>query len=152
MMFEGLLNSEGGAIVQAIRNNIQRAGQNASGDTSNSLQIDVKENEESASLTISGAPWFFTLETGRKPGKMPPVSKIQRWIDTKPIANATKGLAWAISKNIAKKGTKLFQKGGRKDIFSNVITDAKVRDIESKIADIAANATANSIITTYEER
>lgn len=150
-MFEGLLNSEGGAIVQAIRSNIASAGQNASGKTSNSLEATVTENDDFAKLTISGAPWFFTLETGRRPGKMPPVSAIQRWIDTKPISGATKGLAWAISKTIAKSGSKLFREGGRKDIFSNVITENKVAEITDRIANITAKATADSIIERYKK-
>ena len=150
-MFEELLNKEGSQLVSKIQSNIQSAGKNATGKTARSLKTTVIDNDKVTKLTIDAAPWFFTLETGRKAGKRPPIAPIMEWIQAKGIQGG-KGLAYAIAVNIGKKGTKLFQTGGRKDIFSNVINDNTVKRIEDKIAEISIKATADSIIERYEKR
>lgn len=57
----------------------------------------------------SPVPYAAAVEFGRKPGKMPPVAEIYRWIVQKGIAPATqketRSMAWAIAKGIAAKGT-----------------------------------------------
>lgn len=144
MTIEELLSQEGGAAITKIQSNITSSGQNASGRTSNSLKSTVSESDGITRLVIDAARHFTVLETGRKPGKMPPVGAIQQWIVDKPL-DERKGLAWAISKVIARDGTKLFQEGGRKDIFSNVLNDTFVSDITNKVADITLKATAERI-------
>lgn len=60
-------------------------------------------------------PDYFTYaENGRKPGKMPPVNEILKWLKFKHLVPKTRAekipsttqLAYAISKSIAKNGTK----------------------------------------------
>ena len=61
------------------------------------------------------------METGRKPtpGKKPSrafVENIKQWQGAKNVG----GSAYAIALTINKEGSKLWQKGGRKDIYSDV--------------------------------
>jgi hypothetical protein len=69
-------------------------------------------DDKSLTATIAVNEWYgITVEEGigRKAGRMPPIIPIQNWIRKKnlrPKAGATvEQFAWAIAKNIAKKGT-----------------------------------------------
>jgi hypothetical protein len=69
-------------------------------------------DDKSLTATIAVNQWYgITVEDGigRKAGRMPPIIPIQNWIRKKnlrPKAGATvEQFAWAIAKNIAKKGT-----------------------------------------------
>ena len=119
-------------LKQRIADNIVSTGQNASGSTIQSLTIQSSDD----SVTLFGRPYFGTLETGRKPGKMPPVSSILDWIKAKPIPVPTKmkdtSFAYAIAKKIANEGTSLYQKGGRNDVYSNEIPNT-INSISRKL-------------------
>tara|TARA_R100000655_G_C3000062_1_gene194276 strand:+ start:18584 stop:19090 length:507 start_codon:yes stop_codon:yes gene_type:complete len=53
---------------------------------SNSLDYDLKVYPSGAlELGFTAADYFKYVERGRKPGKMPPVSKLETWIKIKPI-------------------------------------------------------------------
>jgi hypothetical protein len=67
-----------------------------------------------------GFKFYRVWETGRKPGKRPPFNPIYQWVISKLSASPERreGIAFAIMNKIAKDGTQLFQKGGRKDIFT----------------------------------
>ena len=152
MTIEEILINSGNPLIQEIQANMQSAGQNASGQTSQSLKQTVTETDGKIKFVIDADRHFFVLEQGRKAGKQPPISVIQKWIEDKPIRNASKGLAFAIAKKIGAEGSVLFRTGGRTDIFSNVITDDAVASITDKIANFTLKATADSIIETYNKR
>lgn len=152
---EILLNS-GNPLIQEIQANIQSAGQNASGQTSQNIRQAITETDGKVKYVMDADRHFFVLEEGRKPtSPEAPTSdpnllqKITQWIIDKPVVG---GNASAITKMIHEKGTLLFQKGGRTDIFSNVITDNAVASITDKIANFTLKATADSIIKTYNKR
>lgn len=131
-MISDILNNAGRGIVKAIQDNHFRANQNASGRTIASLKYNVEEDKKGFTLLVDADRHFPVLEEGRRPGKMPPLGKIKSWVQDRGLPD---GLAWGISKAIAKNGTKLFKQGGRKDIYSNVITDEAINDILKGIAD-----------------
>lgn len=119
------------------------AGQKASGRTMQSMRVEVSEDEG----VLFGRQAFGTLETGRKGGRVPMGFHkiIRQWmkdkgIDAAPIPYKTNrphkytpeergamSLAWFISQKIRKEGTSLFRKGGRADIYSNVIPETTER-------------------------
>lgn len=122
------------------------AGQKASGRTIASMHVEVSGVEG----TLYGRKPFGTLETGRKPGKVPQGFQdiIRKWMKDKgivadPIPYKTDrphkytpeergelSLSFLIARKIKNEGTALFRTGGRDDIYSNVIPDAtaKIRD------------------------
>lgn len=76
-----------------------------------------------------GIPYGFSVNFGRKPGKMPPVDDIEYWIIRKQLqwhrtlasgqskAMTTREMAWALAKHIAKEGTDgvfMFEEGVKK--------------------------------------
>ena len=127
------------------------AGQKASGRTVASLRIEVTEEEG----TLYGRSPFGTLETGRKPGKVPQgfQSIIREWMTDKGISAApipyktdrphkytpqergNLSLSFLIARKIRREGTRLFRKGGRDDIYSNVIP-AAIERIQSRIVEL----------------
>jgi len=123
------------ALKQRIAANIVSTKQNASGKTIKSLTIQSSDDR----VTLFGRSYFGTIETGRRPGKMPPVSSILDWIKAKPIPIPPKmkdtSLAFIIAKKIGGKGTINYQKGGRNDVYSNEIP-VTLKNIRSQLAGI----------------
>lgn len=141
--------------LEALKNKIIAqhlgAGQKASGRTAASLRVEVTEEEG----TLYGRSPFGTLETGRKPGKVPQGFQaiIRKWmadkgINAEPIPYKTDrphkytpqergnlSLSYLIARKIRREGTSLFRKGGRADIYSNVIPAATER-IKGRIVEL----------------
>jgi len=132
-----ILNQFGQSTIQQIKNNLQATGTNATGKTANSLRFEVKENGDVTIMTIFGRPYFATVETGRKatPDYTKPskefVAAIKEWMEAK----GKKGSAYGIAKSIHQHGTKLHQKGGRKDIISSVINQSLTDKISQSVLD-----------------
>ena len=82
----------------------------STGDLAKSITNTTNQNTLTATIAVN--EWYgITVEDGigRKAGRMPPIAPIENWIRKKnlrPKAGATvEQFAWAIAKNIAKKGT-----------------------------------------------
>lgn len=120
-----------------IAANMQAAGAVASGRTIRSLRV-VSDDNSAALVSAQQMP-FGTLETGRRPGRVPYRFSdiIYQWMQDKGIhgtirGNATqesadRSMAYAISRTIAQRGTSLFRRGGRSDIYSREIPPAVAR-------------------------
>lgn len=128
---EVIIRSELEFLQARIIANILRNGQNATGKTIASLHVETSPS----SGTLYGRSYFGTLETGRRPGRVPSdfAAIILRWMQAKNIHaddGNDKGMANAIVWAIKRKGSKLFREGGRKDVFSNEIPAARARIME----------------------
>lgn len=146
-----ILTEELEALKKKIITQHLGAGQKASGRTAASLRVEVTEEEG----TLYGRSPFGTLETGRKPGKVPQGFRtiIRKWmadkgIEAEPIPYKTdrphkytpqergnQSLSYLIARKIKREGTSLFRKGGRADIYSNVIPAATER-IKSRVVEL----------------
>lgn len=164
------VNFTGRAASVIVREELERAkqiisahiianGQNASGRTIKSLHVEVSQDEG----TLFGRSPFGTLETGRRAGKVPYGFRriIMQWMQDKgihgtPIAYKTNrphkytpqergdmSMAGAIAHTIATKGSALHRKGGRSNVYSNVIPDTMER-VKSRIGALVM-ATFDSI-------
>ena len=133
-LIQDALNKFGDETVTMIQSNLASTGTNASGETSQSLKSEVSGEH----LTVTGKPFIYVVETGRKPGKMPPVSDLLKWLETGKISFSGKidSVAWAISVSIAQHGSSLFRKGGRDDIITPAISDKRIDALTKEIADI----------------
>lgn len=135
-----ILEEEGADIVGTIQDNLASTGTNASGETSKSLRYEV-DFSESASLSIYGRGFIFGVETGRQPRK----SSVQsgfldgmlKWMKIRGIGSGLSqkkfeqlGRFFTWRQN--KFGSKLFRKGGRKDIITPAITDEAVKRISDR--------------------
>lgn len=130
---QDILDKFGKETVQIIQTNLAVTGTNASGQTSASVKSESSKNR----VTVSGKAFIYVVETGRRPGRMPPVSAIVKWLETGKVSFSGKieSAAWAISKTIAAKGSSLFRKGGREDIITPAISDERVDELTKDIAD-----------------
>lgn len=138
---------------QQIINHIRANGQNASGRTIASLHVEVKEDEG----VLFGHKPFGVLETGRRAGRVPQgfASIIYRWMQDKPLhatpvpyktdrphkyspqERADRSMAAAIAHTIKTKGSLLHRKGGRDDVYSNVVPQTLERVRKRLISQIS---------------
>lgn len=116
-----ILDEAGRRYVDEIRANLASTGTDATGETSASVGYEVRQEGSKIVLEVyGGRPYFPTVETGSKPSKKKPspdmIEKIKTWAGVRGILASP----WGIAKNILKFGSKLWQKGGRRNIYSNV--------------------------------
>lgn len=120
-----LLYDNGIQFANDVRANMGSAGMNATNETAHSIRIEVKESGSKYTLEVFGRPYFMTIQTGRKPtpDKKPSremIDRITAWVEAR---NMDQSAVWAIATNINKKGTRLWQQGGRTDIVDPAVDD-----------------------------
>lgn len=121
-----LVSSELEALKQKVIENQKNSGQVASGRTIASMKVEVTEDGG----VLWGRSPFGTLETGRKPGKVPAGFRkiIRQWMDDKGIqVQKPDSFAYLVARKIANEGTQLFRNGGRDDIYSPEVKDTVER-------------------------
>lgn len=121
-----LVSSELEALKQKVIENQKNSGQVASGRTIASMKVEVTEDGG----VLWGRSPFGTLETGRKPGKVPAGfwKIIRQWMDDKGIqVKKPDSFAYLVARKIAKEGTQLFREGGFYKIYSPEVKDTVER-------------------------
>lgn len=119
-----------------IKQNLAATGTDATGTTSKSLRYEVKQEGSKIILKVIGKPYFMVVETGRKPTpqytkpSIQFVANIKKWLA---VRNASEFSAYGIALSIHKRGTKLWQQGGRKDIVSNVVNEGLSQQIAKEL-------------------
>lgn len=148
-----ILHQYGTSTVAQIRQNLSNTGTTASGNTAQSLRYDVTQEGSKATLKVIGKPYFAVVETGRKPTPQYTkpsedfVKSIKEWLqargkDTSP--------AYAIAKDIHKRGTKLFREGGRQDIYSNVINQNLIDKISLDLLNKFAQQFMTNVVNMFK--
>lgn len=121
-----LVSSELEALKHTVIENQKNSGQVASGRTIASMKVEVTEDGG----VLWGRSPFGTLETGRKPGKVPAGfwKIIRQWMEDKGIqVLKPDSFAYLVARKIANEGTQLFRNGGRDDIYSPEVKDTVER-------------------------
>ncbi|WP_288207012.1 hypothetical protein [uncultured Parabacteroides sp.] len=119
-------------LRKRIISNIDSSGRRASGRTSESMRTDVSEDRG----VLFGRMAFGTLETGRKPGKVPVgfYQIIKQWVIDKGISfdsqSERNSFAYLVSRKIAREGTQLYRRGADTDVYT-----AEVPETISRIKD-----------------
>ena len=131
-----------------IKENIKSSGQQATGKTASSFMVVMNDSGGK----IEANRFYKVLETGRKPGKMPPPSALYDWLQVRfpsvfmtSKGNEVQSLAYIIARKIGKEGSALFRAGGRKDIYSNVLTDSEIEKLTVEIGDNVFTDVYNNI-------
>jgi len=87
---------------------------------------------DSSGLTIFSSQKYFTvLETGRKPGKRPPIDVIEQWVKDKPLSldgRSSRSVAFLIARKIGEEGSLLYRQGGKSGVISKSINDQAVKE------------------------
>lgn len=140
MEINELLYSEGIQLGNDIRANIGAAGEWATGDTARSIRIEVKQEGTKYRMQLLARPYFWTVQTGRRPtpNKKPSremIANITRWVEARGI---DLGAVWAIAMTIQRRGTRLWLEGGRTDIVDPALDDF-INNVSMALADAGAD-------------
>lgn len=100
------------AFIKNAQQNLDKNDSNASGSLQRSMNLDkITIDTDKMSVTIELEDYWYYVEHGRGPGKMPPIKPIIDWIESKPVIPRVEGLtakqmAYPIARSIGKYGTK----------------------------------------------
>lgn len=140
------LNEIGREVVKELTNQLLSADKKATSNLINSLDYEVVDTIDGFFINLLASPYLKYVDEGRKPGKMPPPSKLYNWIDAKSIRFKNKkgkliskeSTAFLIARSIGKKGikpTNVIQKTIN-NIYSNklkILEQAAIEDINALI-------------------
>jgi hypothetical protein len=165
-LLDNILKNKGQEIVKGLRENMEKKGLNASGQTSARIRSEVTSGDNATTLTVY-SPW--TIKAIENPGRKPNVSRkvgseqvkgIRKWIDDKGITpwntsvihramnrDPLDSLAWAIATKQAKLGSPVpnrFNPGG---VLTDTIND---EFIEKTFNDIIQQVRTNLIQLTFD--
>ena len=141
-----VLNEFGKLLVDTYRDKLTNEKVNASKTLFNSISYIVEGNGTNFVVKLKLEDYYKYVENGRKAGKFPPINKIEKWVEIKPViprpmANGklptTKQLAFLISRKIALEGIKprpLLQQS-IDEVFDEIkerLEEALIKDIESE--------------------
>ena len=152
-------------LLTQLANELRAKIPNATGKTAASITVDVQEKGdrgfEFTSGKITAAKHYPVLETGRRPGKMPPVESIKEWVEAKgfsfpmvtstgkKIKNST-GLSWAIAIKISKEGSALFKAGGHSGVISDVLTDQRLDNFVEVFSSSLSRVLLSNLLTNLK--
>jgi len=117
-----ILSNEANSFLSEVKRNLDDTGTTATGKSKESLRYEITEEGNRIVLTVFGKPYFAVVETGRKPtpDKKPSramIENIKEWVAAR---GKPESMVWAIATKINKEGTKLWQQGGRTDIYTDL--------------------------------
>ena len=136
------------AMYRQIQANLRDKEINATGYTSRSLEVDVYER--GARGTLWADQNLYNTESGTPPknrGGLVSFDDIREWMDAKNIAPSdareANAMAGAITAKILAMGSITYRKGGRTDVFSDVVDGAAELD---NFAEDAADVSADTVL------
>lgn len=114
-------------VLEEIKELYEKSGKKTTGKFAKDLKSTYSPNK----ATIEGHVYL----AGRLAGRMPPVKELEKWVVAKGIASANskraRGIAWAISKKIAERGT---NKDNHLDPYKTVLTPQRIDSIIQKVS------------------
>lgn len=153
MTIKEAIQQELDLVIKTTKENMQKAGQIVTGKMAKSLRSEIRGEGNKITGYVYAAPFFPVLETGRKPtpDKKPSkamVENIREWADVKGLGE---GAEWAIATTINKEGTKLWQQGGREDIFTPATDDDAAKQMSERVGGVATSIFAKHLTKTIAE-
>jgi hypothetical protein len=148
-----IVNQFANNVINGIKQNIRTkqvtkyGAMNASGKSADSLGY----KWDGQKLVIFSSEKYFTvLETGRKAGKQPPISVVEKWLDDKPVAYremSKKSLAYLIARKIGREGSLLYRNGGKSGVISDYINQQYIKaNLTDKVFDAVIQEFQNEFI------
>lgn len=124
----------GKALIDEIKMRLIQEGKISSGRLLNSLSYNTIQSIEGWTIEILAEKYLEFVDKGRKPGKMPPIGDIQKWVIQKPVKFVGKTdsqTAFIIAKSIGRRGivpTNIIQKSIDK-VLSNIENIIKIEKL-----------------------
>lgn len=128
-------------VITQIQENLDSTGTTASGKTKESLRYETESDEYGGKLVIYGRPYFQGVEDGRPAGGIPYKFQdiLYQWMLDKGIEgnfgnteSEQRSAAFLVGQFIKHHGTKLYNEGGRMDIYTNVFNE-EIPKLEDEI-------------------
>lgn len=144
-----ILSREFDLLKQELADKHTQLGMKASGKWLESLE----NRSERLSGQIWGESYTEQLESGREPGKFPPIKMIEKWIYDKGITpdNITvSSLAFLIARKISKEGWDRKDFGGV-DLVSQVITPQRIQTIIDKVSEFHINSFLSEVTGMFKQ-
>lgn len=140
-----VLRQYAGLYVQRIQEGLNENNAIASGELGESIAIDIKQN----GFNITMLDYWEYVDEGRKAGKFPPISSIEKWLSYPNVQDRMtfgredlfddskrSSLAFVIARKIAEKGTK----------GNEFVTSVVESDLTDEMVSALADATAEDIV------
>lgn len=145
-----ILNDETNNFINIVKGNLASTGTDATKKSSNSIKSKITTTDSKITIEVTAKPFFSVVETGRKatPGKKPSedmIDNIKEWVA---VRGKPDSAVWAIATSIQNKGTDLFRKGGRTDIYTDP-GEEWAEDLFDKITKAIAADEMNLIIKGF---
>lgn len=142
-----VLNDFGKFLVEEYKDRLITENVNASDELYNSVRYMVEQGNNKFEVKLELAHYWKYVENGRKAGKWPPISAIEKWVEIKPVLPrpmdngklpTTQQLAFLISRKIGLEGIAprpLLQKSVDNiwNVFEEYIAEAFAKDLEKEI-------------------
>ena len=142
-----VLNDFGKFLVEEYKDRLITENVNASDELYNSVRYMVEQGNNKFEVKLELAHYWKYVENGRKAGKWPPISAIEKCIEIKPVLPqpmdngklpTTQQLAFLISRKIGLEGIRprpLLQQTINEvwDIMNEYIAEAFAKDLEKEI-------------------
>jgi len=141
-LVQAILKNFAEETIAGIRSRIP----NVTGQSAESLGYRIDGTDL---IIFSTQKYFTVLETGRKPGKRPPINVIEQWIRDKPLnldGISAKSLAFLIARKIGEEGSLLHREGGKSGVISKSINDQVIKE---KLTDVLTDKFRDYIINEF---
>lgn len=124
----------------------------ASGNWLNNLNSRADVSTGVLKGVISAPKYTEQLAKGRKPGSLPPISKLIEWAKIRFNADGEEArrIAWAVAKKIEKDGTRYYQDGGTK-LVEVLSEQATIEYIKEKLTATIKVAIADNLVRIAQE-
>lgn len=147
-----ILSQFGSSVIADIKINAIAQGRTATHKAEQELHEQVSESKLQV---IDGAGYIdWGWESGRGPGKRPPISKLIAWIEAKGIVPRdipVSSLAFLIARNIGESGTHLHRQGGQSGVVSNVITKERITSLKDSFATKHLNEVKSTVVEEFKK-
>ncbi|MGL5233832.1 MAG: hypothetical protein ACRC8Z_03620 [Empedobacter falsenii] len=127
------------AVLQKVIDNFliprfRELDMNATGEWLSSLEVESGNDNGK----IRGRDYSEYLTKGRRPGGLPPINQLVKWVNAKLgiYGQEATSAAWAISKKIQKEGTSWYKKGGS-DLLEVLEEPKTIQFIQDELGAIA---------------
>lgn len=134
-------------IVEQTKLEIQRdlssKGIDNKGAASKSLRVEGQETNTMVNVKLIGVDYIEYLDRGRGPGKFPPVSAIEDWVNTKPVEINP----YLVGRKIALFGTSIYR-----DRTKGIMLDEKIEVLKQRIKEQIPKAIRTEITNNLKRK
>jgi hypothetical protein len=151
---EAALRVYGGLMVQRLVEGLNANNSNASGALNESIALTLKA--QGAGFFVDGLDYWGAVDGGRKAGKRPPITEIEKWLTYPNVRDKMRfgasdkafgekemrSLAFMIARKIGREGTK------GNNFFKNVVESDLIDDMVQAVA----NGSLEDMLAMIDQR